>query len=241
MEAVRAGACTVERGELKRAILELLREDEEFRLAVAGAIGLGEVLEEFRRLRSDVKALYEKMVDHDKRFEVLEKKMFEHDKRFEVIERKLLEHDRRFEAIERKLLEHDEKFRKVIEEIKMLNRSVAHVEDGLGALTEATLSWFVFNDIRGMLEEGERVEARIRNARVDEEVIDLLVVTDRRVFVVEVKVRPKRGDVGALVSKGDVVSRRYPGRRVELILASSRVGREVAEYARDKGVVVIAY
>ncbi len=98
--------------ELRRRLLRLLLEDGEFRLAVAGAIGLGEVLEELRWLR---------------------RKSLEHDKRFEAIERKLLEHDKRLEAIEKKLLEYDKRFDE-------MNRRLSRIEMELGALSESFYS-----------------------------------------------------------------------------------------------------
>ncbi|MCI4446934.1 MAG: hypothetical protein JHC20_03340 [Pyrobaculum sp.] len=39
--------------EEKRRFLKALEEDEEFKMAVAGTIGLGEILEELKRLRED--------------------------------------------------------------------------------------------------------------------------------------------------------------------------------------------
>ena len=39
--------------EEKRRFLKALEEDKEFKMAVAGAIGLGEILEELKRLRED--------------------------------------------------------------------------------------------------------------------------------------------------------------------------------------------
>jgi len=54
--------------ELRRRLLRLLLEDEEFRLAVAGAIGLGEVLEELRWLRR-------KSLEHDKRFNKMNRRL----------------------------------------------------------------------------------------------------------------------------------------------------------------------
>jgi len=97
--------------EFKKTFLDLLKKDEEFRLAVAGLIGLEAILNELKKL-------HEKSLEH-----------------------------KRFEAIEKKLLEHDEKFREILEEIKRiwekiaeLNRRLSHVEDNVGALTEATLS-----------------------------------------------------------------------------------------------------
>jgi len=258
---------TASREELRREFLELLREDEEFRLAVAGLIGLSEILAELRRLREDFskrfEALERKMIEHDKRFEVLEKKLLEHDKRFEAIERKLLEHDKRFEAIERKLLEHDRrfeaierrleehdrKFNEILEEIKKIwlrleehNRRISNVEMILGALTESFYSKALLDDLREELKaKGERIVARIRNARVDESDIDLLVETDRTVYVAEVKVRPRHEDVGSLIAKRDLVAERFPGKRVVAVLAGALIGREVEEYARQRGVEVYRY
>ncbi len=287
-------------------------EDEEFRLAVAGAIGLGEVLEELRWLRRKslehdkrfeailnrllehdkrfeaierkllehdkrfeaiekkllehdkrfeaierkllehdkrFEAIERKLLEHDKRLEAIERKLLEHDKRFEVIERKLLEHDKRFEAIERKLLEHDEKFRSIIEEVRKiweeirgLNRRVSRLEDTLGALSESVYAKFFLDSvIYELTARGERLERWERNARIDGEDIDLLIVAERTVYVVEVKVKPKHGDVGALLAKAEVVARHYPGRRVVPVLTGARIGREVAEYAAGKGVRVAAW
>ena len=256
--------------EEKRRFLRALEEDEEFRLAVAGLIGLREILEELRLLRRKslehdkrFEALERKLLEHDKRFEVLERKLLEHDKRFEAIERKLLEHDRRFEAIERKLLEHDrrleaierkllehdEKFREVVEEIRQIwrelrevNRRLSSLELAVGALTESSYSRFVWEELREeIVGRGERLLQRRRNARLDGEDVDLLIVTDKTVYVVEVKVKPKHSDVAALLAKAELAAKRYPGKRVVPVLAGAMIGAEVEDYAREKGVKVYSY
>ncbi len=43
----------METAEFKKKILRLLREDEEFRLAVAGLLGLNNVISELKKLRED--------------------------------------------------------------------------------------------------------------------------------------------------------------------------------------------
>ncbi len=255
--------------EFKKTFLDLLKKDEEFRLAVAGLIGLDAILNELKKLHEKslehdkrfeiiekkllehdkrFEAIEKKLLEHDKRFEAIEKKLVEHDKRLEAIEKKLLEHDKRFEAIEKKLLEHDEKFREILEEIRKiwekiaeLNRRLSHVEDNIGALTEAMLSWFTASDLKDLLDRDEFIVSKIRNARVNEEDIDLLIVTNKRVFVVEIKVRPRHKDVGALLAKGDLVSKMYPGKRIELVLAGTRVGGEILEYAESKGIRTLIY
>ena len=249
--------------ELKRRLLRLLEEDEEFRLAVAGLIGLREILEELRWLRR-------KSLEHDKRFEAIEKKLLEHDKRFEeankrfeALERKLLQHDKRFEAIEKKLLEHDEKFRAVIKETKKIweriesiereiekiwrelremNRRLSSLELTLGVLTESSYSRFVWEELREeIVGRGERLLQRRRNARLDGEDVDLLLVTDKTVYVVEIKVKPRHSDVAALLAKAELAARRYPGKRVVPVLAGAMIGAEVEDYALQKGVKVYSY
>ena len=288
----------VDEGELKRRLLRLLEEDEEFRLAVAGLVGLREILEELRWLRRKslehdkrleaierkllehdkrFEAIERKLLEHDKRFEAIEKKLLEHDKRFEAIEKKLLEHDKRFEAIERKLLEHDKRFevleRKLLEHDKRLesiekklaehdeklerieqrlveheaklnemNRRLSNVEMIMGALAESFYARMVWEDLREEIRAaGEELQQRLRNARLDGEDIDLLVVTDKSIYVVEVKVKPKIADVGALLAKTEVAARHYPGKRAVPVLAGAMIGSEVAAYATEKGVRVYIY
>ncbi len=73
--------------------MDLLKEDEEFRLAVAGLLGLREILEEVRKLREDFNAFVKEQA---RRWEENEKRWEENNRRWE-------EADRRFEAIVREL------------------------------------------------------------------------------------------------------------------------------------------
>ncbi len=57
--------------DMKRKILTLLREDEEFKYAVAGLLGMEEILR--------------KLAEHDKKFNEIVAKLAEHDKKFNEI------------------------------------------------------------------------------------------------------------------------------------------------------------
>jgi len=242
--------------ELKSRILELLKKDEEFRYAVAGLIGLDRVLNELRMLREDFNKLYEKSLEHDKRFEAIEKKLLEHDKRFETIEKKLLEHDKRleaierklleydkrFEAIERKLLEHDERFEELSRKMSNLEKRVGRVELEVGALNEAFYCRTLWEDLKEEIQgSGEKILLKRRNARVDGEEVDLLVVTDRRVYIVEAKTKPRHRDLRRLLAKAEAARRLYEGKEVVPVLVGSMIGGEVEEYALEKGVRVYQY
>jgi len=58
-------ACLMSLEELKSRILRLLREDEEFRYAVAGLIGLEEILKRLDRHEAELVKLRENMVRHE--------------------------------------------------------------------------------------------------------------------------------------------------------------------------------
>lgn len=173
--------------EEKRRFLKALEEDEEFRMAVAGTIGLGGILEELKRLRED----FEKWIKMAKK---------------------------RWEAA---------------------NKRFARIETTLGAIAEAQFSRYVWEELREEIRgRGEAVLRRERN--VDLDGVDLLVETDRHVYVVEVKTRPKIADVGALLAKCDVAQQKL-GKPAIPILTGVMIGREVEAYARGRGVRIMKF
>lgn len=196
--------------EEKKRFLKALEEDEEFRYAVAARLGLLEILNELKKLRED-----------------FNKFMKESSKRFETIERKLLEHDKRFEAIER--------------ELQLHRRLIEYYRRDIGALTEATISRFVYEDLRELIRgSGEKIVFRRRNIKVDKYDVDLLIETDKRVCVVEVKIQPNHHVVDELLEKGVIIKKLY-GKPVKLVLAGIWIGDDVEDYATSKGIEVIHY
>jgi len=141
----------------------------------------------------------------------------------------------RIESIEREI-------EKIWRELREMNRRVSRVEDLLGAMSESVYAKFFMDTVLYELAgRGERLEHWERNARVDGEGIDMLLVAERTVYVVEVKVQPRHSDVAALLAKAELVAGRYPGKSVVPVLTGTRIGREVAEYVRSRGVVVAAW
>ena len=114
----------------------MLKEDEEFRYAVAGLIGLSEILKEMRehdrKFNEILKVLKDhsaRLEEHDRKFNRIEAKLLEHDKKFneilKVLEEhsaRLEEHDRKFNEILARLEEHDKKFNSIMNEIREIRR-----------------------------------------------------------------------------------------------------------------------
>ncbi|WP_054852998.1 hypothetical protein [Vulcanisaeta distributa] len=89
----------VSRDEVRRIVLELIRTDEEFRLAVAGALGLDAILSELKALRQDFNAMLSRIVS-------IEEELKRHGQILEEHTRLLQEHSRILEVHSRILQEH---------------------------------------------------------------------------------------------------------------------------------------
>ncbi|MEM0352347.1 MAG: hypothetical protein QW459_05150 [Sulfolobales archaeon] len=249
--------------EEKLRLLRALEEDAEFRYAVAGAIGVLELLRRLDTIEKNVERLISVVQEHSRRLEELTRTVEEHSKRLEELTRvvgelskrleeltrivevhskTIQEHSRRLEELTRTVKEHSIRLEELTTVVTRLVERASALEQVTGALTEASVARYVFEDIaREASSRGERVLRRVRNARLNEVDIDLLVESDRRVYVVEVKVRPKHRDVDSILGKLDVVRKHYPEKEVAGVLAGVWIGREVEEYAREKGIVTYAY
>ncbi|MGC8583239.1 MAG: hypothetical protein ACP5MH_05855, partial [Thermoproteus sp.] len=171
---------------------------------------------------------------------------FETWKKFlEENERRWQENEKRWEENNKRWEQWFETWRRFLDEYfafkDEVNRRFSRLEENLGALTEAVFSRYVWEDLSvDIRTAGEFVVRRVRNADFDGVDVDLLVETDKRIFVVEVKVRPRIEDVGALLAKAEVVASRL-GKPTVPVLAGTQLGKEVEAYARGKGVLVYIY
>jgi hypothetical protein len=122
--------------------------------------------------------------------------------------------------------------------LRNLEKRASGLELEVGTLSEITLTRYVWEDLREELRlRGEEVVARTRNARVNGYEVDLLVETNKNVYIVEVKVKPTRKHVDSLLKKAKVVQERY-GKPVISILAGAMIGNDVEKYAESKDIKI---
>jgi len=215
----------LEHAKLKKEFLKLLEEDKEFRYTVAGYIGLGEILK--------------KLEEHDRKFNEILAELRAHRQILDRHTAILEEHSRILEEHSRRLEEHDRKFNEIMEILRMHDNRLSRIEMELGALSESFYCKAFWDDFKETLKGNrEKVKLRKRNVTLYGEEVDLLIVTDKAVYVVEVKVKPKHSHVGALESKIELARKAYPNLRVEGILAGTQIGNEIEEYAKNKGIRV---
>jgi DNA repair exonuclease SbcCD ATPase subunit len=172
--------------------------------------------------------------ENNKRWEENNKRWEEAYKRFEAIERKLLEHDKRFEVIEKILLEHSMR-------LDNIEKRVSRVELELGALSEVTLTRYIWEDLREELRSrGENVIFRRRNLRINGYDIDLFVESDKNIYIVEVKIKPSKKHVNKLLKMAKIVEERFKKPAI-LILTGAMIGDDVERYAENKNVKIYRY
>jgi len=138
---------------LKRQLLKLLEEDEEFRLAVAGLLGLREILEELRKLREDFNTLIKEQA---KRWEENERRWLENEKKWEELFKRLEENDKRWrenekrwEENERKWQEHFRRWEEADKKFKWIMAALGEIRDSLGGAFE----YYTANVVKVLLAE----------------------------------------------------------------------------------------
>jgi hypothetical protein len=214
--------------ELKRKVIELLKEDEEFRLAVAGLLKLDAILLELKKLREDFNRLVEL---EEKRWEENNKRWEENNKRWE-------EARKRFEAIE--------------VELARLSKAVAEVEVVLGSIGRRwgrDLEKAVLEIYRHALEERGiepgKVEKFVyvdsegkyykKGARVEVDVY----VHDERLYLIEVKSHAEYEDVEWFHDVSKIVEKVLGREADKLILVAVHIDEEALKRARELGMDVI--
>jgi len=215
--------------ELKKRIIELLREDEEFRPAIAGLLGLDTILLELKRLREDFNRFIEleekKWEENRLRWEEQEKRWEENSKRWE-------EARKRFEAIEAELA----RLSKAVAEIGVVLGSIgrrwgrdlerAVLEIYRHALEErgvepGKVEKFVYVDSEGKYyKKGARIEVDI-------------YVRDEKLYLIEVKSHAEYEDVEWFHDLSKIVEKVLGKGADRLILVAVHINEEALERAES--------
>ena len=223
------------RDRLKSRMLRLLKEDEEFRYAVAGLLGLEEILkrldrneQELVRLREDMAKMFEK---HEERFARIEEEIGRIWQEIERLREDMVKgferHDmeiarlredmmRGFDAMNRRIsalgarwgLESEEAFREGLRGI---------LEKELGLKVER---WTAFDETGSVFGHPSQVEVDV-------------AVSNGKVMLIEVSSHVKQADVAALVKKAELYER-ITGRRPDRLIVVTPFAEERAMEAALK-------
>ena len=219
--------------ELKSEILRLLKEDEEFRYAVAGLIGLEEVLRRLDRHEAELVRLRE---DLNRGFE-------RHDRELAKLR----------EDMSRGFKRHDEELARLREDLNKLREDMnegfrllrRHI-DALGARWGILAEEAFREGLRGILSEELGLEVE-RWVGYDEEglvyghpsTVEVdVAIKDGRVVLVEVSSHVRASDVAAFVRKAELYARRTGRKPDRLVMVTPFAEEEALKSARELGVEI---
>ena len=232
---------------LREEFLRLLREDEEFRYAVLGLLGIDSVLRSLEELSRAVRDLQQVVAEHTR---VLE----EHSKAIRGLQEAVAAHSKALEEHSRAIRELQQA---VAEHLKVLEHHSRVLEEHAKAIRELAAKVNALGTRWGIVSEETfresvkyLVEDLVGAYRVERWVwydrdgfvyghpswveVDVLV-RDGEHILVEFKASVDRADVGELYRIGQLYER-VVGVRPRLLLVSPAIRRRAAEAARQAGV-----
>ena len=227
---------------LKEEMLKLLEEDEEFRYAVAGKLGLLEILERLTELREDFN---KHAVESGRRFEALEARMVElresHDRLREDFNRHAAESNKRFEALETRIAELREDFNKMVAIIGSIEARLGRVERTLEKLT-LDIEEEAREVVRHRVREVYGVDIELERLHLPDVEVNIYGVSGDVCVLGEATVRAGVGALRRLKDKLRVLQSRYPERlrpKLVLLVYTSLATPDLVREAESEGVWVL--
>ena len=224
------------RERLKSRILKLLREDEEFRYAVAGLIGLDEILKRLDRHESHIIEILKRLDRHEQEIARLREDM---NRLREDMIRGFERHDKEIAKLREDMNRLREDMNKGFEAV---NRQISALGARWGLMSEEAFR----EGLRGILEKefGVKVE---KWRTYDEEGLVYgysseievdLVVKDGKTLLIEISSHVRPSDVTSFVKKAELYERKTGKRPDRLIMVTPYVEEKAIEAAMRRGVEV---
>ncbi|MGB9734558.1 MAG: PD-(D/E)XK nuclease family protein [Conexivisphaera sp.] len=226
---------------LRAQLLDLLDRDKEFRYAVAGKLGLSEILERLDRNEEAIRKLWEEV----RALREGQEKLWENYEKLAQGQEKLWEEVKALREGQEKLWESNEKLQEGQEKLWEEVRALSTKLDALGARWGISSEEAFREGVRGILRNaGFEVE---RWTYRDEEGIvygfpsDVEVDASVRngvVILVEIKSHVGKSDIAPFLRKAELYSRVTGRRPARLIMVSPYVDSDAAERGAQKGIEI---
>jgi hypothetical protein len=233
---------------LKEEILRLIKEDEEFRYAIIGLLGLhrlDKIEEAILRLTENIAKLADLQAKTEARLAKVEERLFK-------VEERLEEHDKKFVTIEERLEEYDKKFNAILEELKGLRLVTDEISVTIGSLTrrygkdlEKTILK-IYKD--QLIQMGINPDNAKRFRYIDKEgkygikgkeyEFDI-VVSDDAIDVIEVKTHASKDDVEWFNDKVERVKSEFGKPIRRKVMVAVHIDEDALDRANELGINAI--
>lgn len=220
---------SIDTAELRRRFLELIKIDEEFRLAVAGAIGMDEIIKRLEK--------------HDKKFTEILERLDRHEKELVRLRKDIValreDLNKGFERYDREIAKLREDMNRGFD---LLRRHI----DALGARWGVLAEEAFREGLRGIIEEelGFKVE---RWTAYDEEgyvfghpsVIEVdVALVDEKVMLIEISSHVRASDVATFRRRAEVYAKKTGRRPDRLIIVTPFVDKRALTAAKELGIEI---
>ncbi|MEM2634196.1 MAG: DUF3782 domain-containing protein [Nitrososphaerales archaeon] len=211
--------------ELKAEFLKLLRENKEFRHAIAGYIGFIEILA--------------RLEEHDKKFIEILARLEEHDKKFIEILARLNKHEEIF-------VKHDEELAKLREDMNkgfiLLERHISALGARWGLMSEEAFR----EGLRGLLEREfgftiEKWRTYDEHGKVfgyPSEIDVDITVKDEKIILIEVASHVKASDIYQFKRKAELYIEKTGKRPNRLLIVTPYIDEKALEASKQLNIEV---
>jgi len=207
--------------ELKHKLLKLLKEDEEFRYAVAGLIGLGEVLK--------------RLEEHDRKFNEILERLDRHEAELTRLREEMM---KGFERYDRELAKLREDMNKGFE---LLRRHIDALGARWGLLAEEAFREGLKGIVSELGLEVERWTAYDREGLVygHPSTVEVdVAIKDGQLILVEISSHVRPSDLAAFKRKADFYARETGRRPAKLIMITPFAEEKALKMAEEMGITI---
>ncbi|MEM0348630.1 MAG: DUF3782 domain-containing protein [Candidatus Caldarchaeum sp.] len=141
---------------IKEEFLRLLKEDQEFRYAVAGLISYKEILERIDNNTAAIKALQEEVAQHSREIKTLQEQVAEHSKAIRVLQQEVAENTRAIKALQEQVAEHSKVIKAMQSQLAELGRALVAIGARWGIMAESSFREAMKNKVFGELSTNGR-------------------------------------------------------------------------------------
>ncbi|MCC6047407.1 MAG: hypothetical protein LM571_04395, partial [Desulfurococcaceae archaeon] len=187
---------------LKRELLDLLEKDVEFKYAVAGLLGISEILRRLEKLEESLVRLWEEV----RNLRVDQGKLWEGQSRMWEEVKELIEGQRRLWEEVRALRESQHRLLEEMRDVRVVLRGISTTLERLTLTVEEEAREIIRYRLRREL----NIEVELGRAYVDSREINIYGVSDDLCVVGETTVRLGVGLVKELLDKVELLKRRRP-------------------------------
>ena len=237
--------------EIKKRLLKLLKEDEEFRLAVAGLLGLEETLKA-------LKSLQEQVAKHTEAIWTLQDQVAKHTEAIKALQEQVARQGEAIVALQEQVAKHTEAITSLQEHVAKQEEAIASLQRAVerlaGAVAGLGRRYGLFTEeafreaVKYLVEDLLRAYEARRWIYYDSEgvvfghpsVVEVdVLVRDGEHILVEYKASIDRGDVAELAREGRLYEG-VTGLKPRLLIVGPVATKRAVELAKTLGVEVRA-